>query len=67
MRPRDKEIALLGLAFQIVADGVPVDDVLREFARIPEWKNMGVLLPSGWWERAFLQDADRNDWSPHNP
>ena len=63
---RDKEIALLGLAFQIAANGIPPRDVLREFARIPEWRDMGVLLPDGRYERAFLPDPDRIDWSPHN-
>ena len=67
LSPRNKEVALLSLAFQIVADGIPVDDVLGQFARIPEWRNMGVLLPAGWFERAFLADPDRTDWNPHNP
>ncbi len=63
MDPREKEVALLGLAFGIVAEGVPVEDVLREFARIPEWRDMGVLLPRGWCDRAFL--PDRIDWNPY--
>lgn len=65
LEPREQEIALLGLAFGIVAEGVPVEDVLREFARIPEWRDMGVLLPLGWCDHAFV--SGRAGWNPHNP
>ena len=57
--------ALLNLAAQVMFDGVAPGDVLREFAKVRVWRDMGVLLPSGWWRRAF--DPGRNDWTPHNP
>ena len=46
--------------------GVDIADVLREFAKIPEWREMGVLLPLGYAPRAFLP-TDPAVWNPHYP
>ena len=64
--PQERAERLLGLSLQLVVDGVPPADVLREFARIPEWRGMSIRLPGGDFARAVLP---RNPavWSPHNP
>ena len=57
--------ALLNLAAQLMFHGSAPDDVLREFAQIRVWREMGVLLPGGYCKRAFLRG--RVNFNPHNP
>ena len=65
MTPEDQALALLGLAFAIACDDVPVSMILAEFSKIRVWREMPVLLPDGRYDRAFI-DANP-DWNPHNP
>ena len=57
--------ALLNLAADLMFTGVAPRDVLQEFSKIRTWREMGVRLPSGDCERAFL--PGRVDFNPHNP
>ena len=57
----DEARYLRDIAFQIVLDGCPPADVLREFSRIPAWRRM--RLTSGHW--AFIPGQWR-EWNPHN-
>ena len=61
----EKAQALLNLAAGIMFEGVPAEDVLREFHQIRTWREMSVLLPVGRMRRAFI--AGSHDWNPHNP
>ena len=63
--PDSREIALLMLAFGLIAEGHYFREVLEEFATIREWRDMGVLLPDGYYDRALRDDAPE-DWTPHN-
>lgn len=63
--PESREIALLMLAFGLIAEGHYFREVLEEFAAIREWCDMGVLLPDGYYERA-LRDNAPEQWAPHN-
>ena len=63
---RDEQAqALLNLAAGLMFEGIPPADVLREFSKVRLWRDMGVLLPQGPQERAFI--SGRIAWSPHNP
>ena len=42
---------LVYLAAQIMFEGVPPEDVLREFYQIRVWREMPDLLPSGMFDR----------------
>ena len=57
--------ALLNLAAQLMFNGVPPHDILQEFAKIRIWREMGVILPSGDFPRAFIRDNIK--FNPHNP
>ena len=57
--------ALVNLAMTIAADGVPVADILSEFQKIRVWRHMGLLLPDGFHEHAFLL-TDTVTFNPHN-
>ena len=59
----ERTARLVGQAFHLVCEGIPVEDVLREFAKIPEWRHMSAPLLMGWWERAI----QNGKWSPYNP
>ncbi|WP_428278124.1 HigA family addiction module antitoxin [Candidatus Palauibacter sp.] len=63
--PESREIALLMLAFGLIAEGHYFREVLEEFAAIREWRDMGVLLPDGYYDRA-LRDYAPEQWAPHN-
>ena len=64
--PRDEQAqVLLNLAAGLMFEGVPPADVLREFAKVSLWRDMGVTLPFGQAERAFI--PGNIDWNPHNP
>lgn len=54
--------ALITLAADLMFDGVPSKDILREFSKIGIWRDLEILLPSGYY-RAFLPDSI--DWNPH--
>ena len=57
---------LLGLAFTLLNDGVPLQDLLQAFAPIPDWREMPAPALQGWFARAFLMDRPA-EWNPHNP
>ncbi|WP_420637274.1 HigA family addiction module antitoxin [Candidatus Palauibacter sp.] len=63
--PESREIALLMLAFGLIAEGHFFREVLEEFAAIREWRDTGVLLPDGYYERALRDNAPEH-WAPHN-
>ena len=63
--PAERAQVLLNLAAGLMFDGIPPEDVLREFAKVSLWRDMSVMLPGGRYERAFI--AGRDDWNPHNP
>ena len=46
--------------------GVSSRLILRKFAVIDVWRDMGVLLPDGYFELAFTMGA-YNAFIPHNP
>ena len=59
---------LQGMALDLLFDGISPENVLREFSKIRVWREMGILLPPGYYERAHLIDDQGNlRWSPHNP
>ena len=59
--------SLLNLAADMVlGDGIEPKAIMREFAKIRVWRDMGIILPSGHYRRAFLQ-SDYSKLSPHNP
>ena len=59
---------LQGIALDLLFDGHSRSEVLREFSKIRVWREMGILLPPGYYERAHLLDDQGNlRWSPHNP
>ncbi|WP_420632716.1 HigA family addiction module antitoxin [Candidatus Palauibacter sp.] len=60
-----RETALLMLAFGLIAEDHYFREVLEEFAAIREWRDMGVLLPDGYYERALRDNAPEH-WAPHN-
>ena len=65
MSERDQAQALLNLAASLMFQGIPPHDILQEFPKIEIWREMGVLLPHGFVERAFL--SGKVEWNPHNP
>ena len=59
--------SLLNLAADMVlSDGIEPTTIMREFAKIRVWRDMGIILPSGHYRRAFLQD-DYSKFNAHNP
>lgn len=60
-----RETALLMLAFGLIAEGHFFREVLEEFAAIREWRDMGVLLPDGYYARTLKDNAPEH-WAPHN-
>lgn len=54
-------VGLREMALQLLFDGCVPADVLREFSRIPAWRQM--RLASGHW--AFIPGR-WNEWNPHN-
>lgn len=49
---RERRASILALAFQLVADGVPLPDVLKAFQRTPEFRDVlppGTVSPEGLW------------------
>ena len=62
---REQAQALLNQAADLMFSGIAPRDVIREFAKIRTWREMGVNLPAGYCSRAFL--STRPNWNPHNP
>ena len=58
--------ALLNLAAYLMFHGVSPGLILRTFSAIDVWRDMGVLLPDGYFERAFTRGA-YDAFNPHNP
>ena len=57
--------AMLNLAAELMFQGVPPENVLKEFAKVGLWRDMSVLLPLGRMDRAFIPGCV--EWQPHNP
>ena len=57
--------ALLNLAAELIFEGMNPGDVLEEFAKIRIWREMGVMLPAGYFQCAFLPGKVK--FNPHNP
>lgn len=63
---REQEYALVSMAFLLLMDGIGKDALLREFAKIDLWRDMGILKPYGYIQRLFIPGKyDRIN--PYNP
>lgn len=62
LNPAEQAQALVTLAADLMFDGVPSEDILREFSKIGIWRELEILLPSGYY-RAFQPNSI--DWNPH--
>ncbi len=59
--------ALVNLAADLLlSDNIEPQDILSEFAKIGVWREMGLFLPNGNYERVFLSD-NYTRFNPHNP
>ena len=65
MTPGQQAQALLNLAAQMMFHGVPPADILREFAKIAVWRDMGFIEPTGFVTRAFIPGR-YDEWNPHD-
>ena len=61
----EKAVRLVYQAIGMMFEGVPPEDVLREFAQIRVWRDMAALMPEGRCDRAFIEDEPLK-WSPHS-
>ena len=60
--------SLLGLALWLITGyGITWQEVFREFAKIPEWRDMRILLPEGPARAKAFVDGDYERFNPHHP
>ena len=66
MGEQEQAQALVNLAAMLVlGDGIPPQSVLKEFAKIRVWREMGLQLPHGHYDSAFLP-GDYTVLNPYN-
>ena len=67
MGEQEQAQALVNLAADMMlSDGISPRDILTEFAKIRVWREMGITLPSGHFDRAF-DGSEYGVFSPNNP
>ena len=62
----EKAQVLVNEAFYMLACGLPLADILREFAKIPCWRNMRDFRMCAGHHRLFIEGR-YDELNPHNP